>query len=65
MDHPHVVFFLLGDSSASGFYMLMFWNAPSVPSSYAMKNVMKCQNNNKMLGNHPKEKYNIQNMAKV
>ena len=30
---PFLVFFLLGDSLASEFYELMFWNALSVPSS--------------------------------
>jgi hypothetical protein len=29
----YVVFFLVGDSLASEFYALMFWNTLSVPSS--------------------------------
>ena len=52
-----VVYFFLGNSQPSEFYMQTFWNTLSVPKHRHIK--FRCQ------GITQKKAYNIQNMAKV
>jgi len=55
-----VVFFLLGDSTVSEFYVPMFWNNLPVPSYTTYEDgtdsVPKRQHVSQTLGNHPRER---------
>ena len=69
-----VLCFLLGNSPASEFYMLTFWNTLSVPSSQAGGYLPACEDacvpKSRLIkfgrqGITQKTAYNIQNMSKV